>query len=147
MVQVVFYEKPGCINNTRQKKILRHSGHNVIAIDLIKHEWDHNELLSYFSALPVSDWFNKSAPEIKSGKINPEKLSRQQALEFILEDPILIRRPLLKVGNQYRVGFDFEEIDQWIGLKVKAGEDAADLETCSRIDKTDEIEMREEQMP
>jgi hypothetical protein len=30
MATVHFYEKPGCINNTRQKKILAAAGHEVL---------------------------------------------------------------------------------------------------------------------
>lgn len=145
MVQVVFYEKPGCINNTRQKKILRQAGHNVIAIDLIKYECDRNMLMNYFSALPVAHWFNQSAPKIKSGEINPDKLSQEQALKLILADPILIKRPLIKVGNQYRVGFDFKEIDQWIGLNDNVAEYPGDLESCPRSHMPGEVEILGEQ--
>lgn len=145
MAQVIFFEKPGCINNARQKKILRHAGHNVIAIDLIKYEWNSSLLLNYFSALPVPGWFNKSAPKIKSGEIIPDNLTREQAIELILEDPVLIRRPLLKAGNEYKVGFDYEAVNQWIGLNENIAEYSTDLESCTRNNNADEVEMLEEQ--
>lgn len=141
MAQVIFYEKPGCISNTRQKKILRNAGHNVIAIDLLKTEWDRKTLLDYFNALPVPLWFNQSSPRIKSGEIVPERLTQEQALQLILDDPILIRRPLLKVDKQFKVGFDFSEVDQWIGLNAELDDTAKemnstnDLESCSRNKK------------
>ena len=140
MAQVIFYEKPGCISNARQKKLLRNAGHNVVAIDLLKTDWNRNLLLNYFNNIPVPLWFNKSSPKIKSGEIEPDKLTPEKALQLILKDPILIRRPLLKVDNQYKVGFDFTEVDQWIGLNTgidDADKDmnaVSDLESCSRND-------------
>ena len=144
MVQVIFYEKPGCISNTRQKKLLRNAGHNVIAIDLLKNEWDRDTLLNYFNDLPVPLWFNKSSPRIKSGEIIIENLDQDQALQLILKDPILIRRPLLKVDEEYKVGFDFAEVNQWIGLAAEddpnsdinefTENELTDLESCSRND-------------
>jgi hypothetical protein len=47
----------------------------------------------------------------------PEKINAQKALELMLEDPLLIRRPLLEVESRREVGFDVERIDAWIGLK------------------------------
>ncbi len=35
---------------------------------------------------------------------------------LMLKDPMLIRRPLLQVGDRREVGFDVEKIDAWIGL-------------------------------
>jgi hypothetical protein len=35
MATITFYEKPGCINNTRQKKLIAAAGHQVIAKNLL----------------------------------------------------------------------------------------------------------------
>ena len=35
MATITFYEKPGCINNTRQKKLLEAAGHQVVAKNLL----------------------------------------------------------------------------------------------------------------
>jgi hypothetical protein len=47
----------------------------------------------------------------------PETIDAETALLLMLRDPLLIRRPLLQVGDRREVGFDVEKLDAWIGLK------------------------------
>lgn len=117
MARVIFYEKPGCKNNTRQKVLLTAAGHQVIAYSLLTEPWTVQRLKSFFGDRPVIEWFNKAAPSIKSGQVNPENIDAETALIMMLRDPLLIRRPLLEVGDQREIGFDVEKIDAWIGLK------------------------------
>ncbi len=127
MASIVFFEKTGCINNTKQKKILESAGHNVEAIDLLYHPWSREQLLSFFDELEVKDWFNKNAPKVASGEIVPESFDRESALDALLNERILIKRPLLVVGDTRLVGFDKEKLDELIGLTVPESSDAKSL--------------------
>ena len=138
MAIVLFYEKPGCINNTKQKNLLTAAGHEVKARNLLTHPWHKEELRRFFGDRPVKDWFNVTAPAIKASEVKPENLSEDEALALMVEDPLLIRRPLMQVEDQFNVGFDVETIEAWIGLStVNSAEDQSyarlipeDLETC-----------------
>lgn len=136
MAIVHFYEKPGCFNNTRQKQLLVKAGHLLVVHDLLQFPWAQNRphLRAFFGDLPVVEWFNRSAPAIKNGDIKPELVSEVQAIELMVADPILIRRPLMEVDGRRRVGFDAESIDAWLGLPA---DDMAggDLETCPKQHK------------
>lgn len=116
MAVVVFYEKPGCSGNARQKALLEGAGHTVVAKDLLRTSWLRMDLLSFLGALPVAQWFNRNAPAVKSGDIVPEEFDEATALALLQADPILIRRPLLEVAGERRAGFDVAAIDAWIGL-------------------------------
>ncbi|MEH2068300.1 MAG: ArsC/Spx/MgsR family protein [Nostoc sp.] len=116
MARVIFYSKPGCKGGTKQKVLLTAAGHEVLAYDLLTEPWTVERLRSFFGDRPVADWFNRSSPRIKSGEVVPEKIDAQTALMLMLRDPLLIRRPLLEVGDRREVGFDVEKIDAWIGL-------------------------------
>ncbi|MBW4615798.1 MAG: nitrogenase-associated protein [Desmonostoc vinosum HA7617-LM4] len=117
MARVIFYEKPGCKNGTRQKVLLTAAGHEVVAYSLLTEPWTAERLRSFFGDRSVSEWFNRSAPRVKSGEIVPENIDAETALILMLKEPLLIRRPLLQVGDRREVGFDVEKIDAWIGLK------------------------------
>lgn len=132
MAIVIFYEKPGCINNTRQKKLLEQAGHRVAECNLLTTPWTSTTLRRFFGDLPVTEWFNSSAPRIKSGEVMPEKLSESEALTKMLIDPLLIRRPLMQVGDEYRVGFDNDAVDAWIGLSTGSMRSGEDMESCPR---------------
>lgn len=130
MATVIFYEKTGCSGNARQKALLLDAGHEVQARDLRHQPWNNGRLLSFLSGLPVAQWFNRSAPIIKSGALNPDDLDEVTALALLRDNPLLIRRPLLQVGDEKRVGFDAERVHAWIGLgPVPEG----DLEACRHV--------------
>ncbi|MCV6595598.1 MAG: hypothetical protein OIF40_00755 [Mangrovicoccus sp.] len=116
MALVIFYEKPGCIANTRQKALLRQSGHDLDLRSILTETWDTDSLGPFLRGTPVATWFNKTAPRVKSGEVKPEALSEDEALALMVEDPILIRRPLMQVGETRRAGFDQDQVDAWIGL-------------------------------
>ena len=130
MATVTFYEKPGCINNSRQKKLLTAAGHQVVERNLLTESWPPERLRAFFGALPVRDWFNYSAPAIKHGEIEPDKLTEQEALALMLENPLLIRRPLMQVGNNLMAGFDQQTVNNWIGLEKIV--ETSDMESCPR---------------
>lgn len=117
MAVVTFYEKPGCKGNLRQKTLLAAAGHTVQAKSLKTEIWTADRLLAFLGKLPVSAWFNPAAPDVKSGEIVPENLGFEDALHLLLENPLLIRRPLMEIGEERQVGFDIAAVDAWIGLK------------------------------
>ena len=128
MATVYFYEKPVCLNNTRQKRLLTAAGHQVVAHNLLTEAWLPERLRAFFGALAVRDWFNYSAPAIKHGEIEPDQLTEQEALALMLENPLLIRRPLMQAGDSLMAGFDQQAVDNWIGLqRIEA---TSDLESC-----------------
>ena len=131
MSTVIFYEKPGCINNTKQKALLLEAGHQVQPENLLTTNWTKEKLRPFLGDLPVREWFNYTAPRIKSGDVNPEFLDENAALELMIADPLLIRRPLIQVGEVLTVGFNLEKINAWIGLKSEISVNQ-DLETCPR---------------
>ncbi len=118
MARVIFYSKPGCKGGTKQKVLLTAAGHEVIPQNLLTEPWTVERLRSFFGDRPVAEWFNPSAPKVKSGEVVPEKVDEQTALALMLKEPLLIRRPLLEVGEQRELGFDVQKIDAWIGLQA-----------------------------
>ncbi len=116
MAHVIFWEKPGCAGTARQKALLARSGHSLDVRNLLSEPWTAAGLRLFFGARPVSEWFNKSSPRVKSGEVRPEALGEAAALTLMLADPLLIRRPLMESGRRREAGFEPERIAAWIGL-------------------------------
>ena len=131
MATIVFYEKPGCTTNARQKRMLEAAGHAVIARNLLTEAWTAERLTGFFGDTPVPRWFNPAAPAVKSGAVDPALTDRRTALALMLADPLLIRRPLLEAEGKRYVGFDPEQLASWLGLGEE-GNGGADPERCSR---------------
>ncbi|MDD2704184.1 MAG: hypothetical protein PHU07_02470 [Acidocella sp.] len=120
MASIVFYEKPGCTTNTRQKQLLADAGHTVISRSLLTEAWTAARLQAFFDDMPVSSWFNQAAPTVKSGAVNPMAVDAATALGLMLADPLLIRRPLLEIGEQRCAGFEPAQLSARLGLQLNA---------------------------
>jgi nitrogenase-associated protein len=116
MAHIIFWERPGCAGNAKQKALLARSGHTLDVRNLLAELWTAAELRTFFGARPLSDWFNKSSPRVKSGEVRPETLDEDGAIGLMLADPLLIRRPLMESGGRREAGFEPELVAAWIGL-------------------------------
>jgi len=130
MAHITFYEKPGCGGNAKQKAMLLAAQHTLDVKNLLEAPWTKDTLLLFFATLAVADWFNRAAPQIKSGEVVPESLNAETALALLLAQPLLIRRPLMAVGEQRMVGFDTAAVHAWVGLGELAHPQGS-LEGCA----------------
>ncbi|MCM2341710.1 ArsC/Spx/MgsR family protein [Rhodoferax sp.] len=132
MTHLVFFEKPGCGGNARQRAALEAAGHTLERRNLLTAHWTPDGLLAFLVPLPVPDWFNRAAPRVKSGEIQPDALDRDAALALLLKEPLLIRRPLMQRTDTAtrHVGFDTAAVEAWVGLGTKPAS-ARTLEGCA----------------
>jgi nitrogenase-associated protein len=126
MAHVIFYQKPGCGTNGRQRAQLEALGHVIEARNLLSEPWSADRLLQFFGETPVASWFNPASPRVKSGEIVPARYAPDGALALMLADPLLIRRPLVETGEARCAGFDREPV-----VSLLAGVDLAGLQGCS----------------
>ena len=82
MATLTFYEKPGCQGNARQKALLRAAGHQLHVRNLLTEPWTPERLRQFFGALPVAQWFNRNAPAVKSGEVNPDAMALLRKLGY-----------------------------------------------------------------
>ena len=119
MKLVIFYEKPGCATNAKQKKSIRDAGYFVIERDLLNNEMSKETLYEFFKDKPVHEWFNPNAPKITSKEIDPFSFRKDEALELLFHEPILIKRPLMIIDNQMICGFENDYIEKLLNIKFK----------------------------
>lgn len=126
-MEIQFYEKPGCVNNAKQKKLLDHCGHSIVSHSLISLTWTAERLRPFFGRMPVAEWFNPAAPRIKSGELNPTTYTEETALAAMIADPLLIRRPLIDAEGKLACGFENELVNSLI-----AGADVSNMIHCTK---------------
>jgi len=132
MAHIRFYEKPGCATNARQKAMLAQAGHRIEALSLLAEPWTIERLGAFFVGVPVNQWFNRASPRVKSGAVDPFRLDADTALALLIDDPLLIRRPLIEVGDRRGAGFDPAVVDHVVGLQP--GDADGSMEGCSQGD-------------
>lgn len=132
MTAIVFYEKPGCIGNARQKQLLVGLGHRLEVRDLLRTAWHADDLASYFAGMPVRDWLNPSAPAVRDGDIDIDALDAGAALALMVAEPLLIHRPLIDSPHGRCAGFLPGPVLAALGVP----EAARELDTCARGTQT-----------
>ncbi len=114
MPTVVFYEKPDNALHPSQKKLVAAAGHEVETRDLTAENWTPVALRAYFGDRPVADWFDRRAPKILSGEIDPDKVNPQAALIMMSVDPSLIKSPLVKFKDRCASGLDATQLQVFL---------------------------------
>jgi hypothetical protein len=62
MAKVIFYEKPGCANNARQKALLAASGHQLDVRNLLTEPWTE----AGFDSSAVDEWIGRGRSPCQS---------------------------------------------------------------------------------
>lgn len=137
MTGLLFYEKPGCMGNQQQKAQLRGHGIELVVHDLLTTPWTADTLRPFFGDTPVNEWFNLSAPAVKSGDVDIDHCTETQALQQMLANPLLIRRPLLQLGGIRQSGYVDGPVLKALGIVLDPGED---LQSCPMDDTQPECE-------
>ena len=126
-----FYEKTGCSGNAKQKELLKSHNISFSVKSLLDTSWSKESLSEFFKGLDTKDIFNPFAPQIRDKEIDISKLSKDEAIELMIKNPILIKRPLLDINGVKVCGFDIEKINELLNANIDTNKK---LNTCSSSD-------------
>jgi nitrogenase-associated protein len=94
---------------------------------MLKTAWTKESLELFFENLEGEQNFNMSAPEIKNNEINIASLSKAEAITLMIQNPILIKRPLLEINQTKLCGFDIDAINALLNIAMPKPND---INTC-----------------
>ena len=70
------------------------------------------EPYSYRGDRPVADYFSFNSPSYKKLGLSREDLSDEQLLGMMVEEPRMVRRPLIRIGDELIVGTDRKAMER-----------------------------------
>ena len=129
MAFIQFFEKPGCINGEKQKNILIEAGNILECVNILEHSWNREELALFIAVKDPTLIMNYTAPAIKKGEIIPANLSYDEAVTLMIENPLLIKRPLIRVDGMSVQGFTDERLTPYLG----SWDGTDDVITCPNL--------------
>ncbi|MCI0770535.1 MAG: hypothetical protein J4N94_01510 [Chloroflexi bacterium] len=74
--------------------------------DFFRDRFTESELRQLLGDTPASDVFSYRSPSVKKMGLATDGLTEDELIKLMLEEPRLIRRPLIKVGSRLLVGTD-----------------------------------------
>jgi Spx/MgsR family transcriptional regulator len=63
----------------------------------------------------LDDFINRRSPAFKERNLEGRTLTKKQVIDLMMEEPNLIRRPLVVAGRKAVFGFKPEELDELTG--------------------------------
>ncbi len=133
--KVIFYEKPGCAGNGRQKELLKKHGVSFEVRSMISNKWDKPTLEAFFEGLSKEEIYNPFATKIKEGKFDPNAYTKEELIEQMLKEPLLIKRPLIEVDDVKLCGFDIAKLNALLEIDMPVPKD---INACLSSDKCEE---------
>lgn len=80
--------------------------------DFFKDGFSEDELRGLLGDTPPSEIFSWRSPSFKKTGLNRDDLTEDDLVRLMLEEPRLIRRPLIQVGGHLIVGTDKKAMEE-----------------------------------
>lgn len=110
MKRVTLFTKSGCTTCIKARQFLLAQGIHYTERDIFKHPFNEGELRAIVAQRPAKEIFSYRSPSVKALGLDPDRLSEDEMIRYMLEEPRLIRRPLMTTGSALAVGFDAEAL-------------------------------------
>jgi len=72
--------------------------------DFFKNPFARSEIEDLLQGKPAAEMFNFRSPSFKKLNVEREKLSDENLMDLMLQEPRLIRRPVVKIGGKVHFG-------------------------------------------
>jgi Spx/MgsR family transcriptional regulator len=105
----LFYWKPTCTTCRGARELLRSRGVDVEERDINKHPPSRAFLEKHIDGRHFLDYVSRRSPVFKQ---RPLPSSKREAIDLMVQQPNLIRRPILVDGARVVFGFDRKAYDR-----------------------------------
>jgi len=96
----------------RARVALEQTGVSFDRIDIFRTPLSVDDLKSLLGDRPVSELFSWKSPQARARGVTPGSRSDDELLELMRQEPRLIRRPLVRVGQELLIGADARRITE-----------------------------------
>jgi len=104
--RVRFYQKSNCGHCRKAKVVLEELGLNLDVRDLIREPLNRNELTDLIGSTDVREFLNPASSLFKQRRMRCSPPTKSEAIRLMMEDPNLIRRPIIIKGKRKVFGFE-----------------------------------------
>ncbi|EGE54741.1 arsenate reductase (glutaredoxin) [Streptococcus parauberis] len=97
MGKVTIYHNPNCGTSRNVLAIIRHAGIEPQVIEYLQNPPSREKLLDLVAAMGISfqELVRKNVPEYNQHGLDKEAVTEDEILDAMMEDPILINRPIV----------------------------------------------------
>jgi len=112
MAKITFYWKPTCSTCKKVKKFLEERGHELELRDLDEYQPPRSLLENQVDARNVKAYLNTRSQTYIDHNLKEEPPTKKGAIELMMRDPSLIKRPIIVSGKIVIFGNDEEALKE-----------------------------------
>src|SRR3990170_1078574 len=95
----------------KAKEFLSQKGAAVAERDFFRDRFSEAELRRLIGSRPVAEVFSWKSPSLKAMGLEGQELSDDEMIRLMLQEPRLIRRPLIDIDGELLVGFSSKALE------------------------------------
>jgi Spx/MgsR family transcriptional regulator len=112
--RVRFYQKATCGACRQAKAVLETLGLDLDVRDLIREPLNRNELTELIGSTDVREFLNPTASLFKQRKMQLSPPTKAEAIRLMMEDPNLIKRPIIIKGKRKLFGYEQQKLSELV---------------------------------
>jgi arsenate reductase-like glutaredoxin family protein len=102
--QIDFYGWSQCNNCLQTKAYLLERGYGLEYRDFFKERFSKTEIIDILGGRKAAEMFSPNGPILKALGVNVENLTQDEMIELMLEEPRLVKRPIVRINGQIIFG-------------------------------------------
>jgi len=120
---IVIYTSPGCASCRKAKAYMKENNLSYKEKNIFNTLLNPKEIRYLISRTEngTDDLISKRSKIIRENDIDIDSMSINELCEFIVENPSILRRPIIIDDKNLQIGYDDEEIEVFNKLKSIAG--------------------------
>lgn len=127
---ITIFTSPSCLSCRKVKKFFNDNNINFIEKNIFNHRLTRDDILKMLmnSENGFEDIISLRSKIIKENNVDIENMKLQELVSFILENPSILKRPIIVTDRNLQVGYNEEDITVFLPEDIKR----CMFETCPR---------------
>lgn len=134
---IVIYTSPGCASCRKVKKYLKENEIEYLEKNIFNTLLNEKEIMYLLSRSEngTDDIISKRSKIIRDKNINIDSMKVSELCNFIVNNPSILRRPIIISNKNLQIGYDDEEIEVFSCIKDmrKCDSKCPHYNTCGRM--------------
>lgn len=106
-----FYWWPRCSSCRKVRELLLQKGFELEERDFFKEGFTEAEIRELADGVGISDLFARRSPSLKKMGLADQELSDTRMVELMRQEPRLVRRPIVRLGDKLLIGANQKMIE------------------------------------
>jgi regulatory protein spx len=118
---IVIYTSPGCASCRKVKNWLKSHELEYIEKNIFTTLLSRTEIQHILTRTEngFEDIISKRSKIVQENNVNFDTMTTNELVNFIIENPSVLRRPLIISEKVFQVGYDSEEIDAFVPRELR----------------------------